>query len=122
MLAELLSGLDGFTFAPLVIASGARVALGDEIGGLLKARLVIVLIGERPGLSAPQSLGAYLTFHPRPDLTDADRNCISNIQSAGLSSAAAATRIAWLSRAALSRGVTGVNLKDDSALAALPTD
>ncbi|HEY8332735.1 MAG TPA: ethanolamine ammonia-lyase light chain EutC, partial [Tardiphaga sp.] len=99
---------------PAVVASGARVALGDRIGALLNARMVVLLIGERPGLTAPHSLGAYLTFAPRPGLTDAERNCVSNIHAAGLSYDEAAFKIAWLARAALARGVTGVALKDDS--------
>jgi ethanolamine ammonia-lyase small subunit len=99
---------------PVVVASAARVALGDEIGELLKASMVAVLIGERPGLSAPDSLGAYLTFAPRTGLTDADRNCVSNIHREGLASDAAAFKIAWLIREGLARGVTGVALKDES--------
>lgn len=109
----------GLTMGPVVVARGARVALADAIGALLRARLVIMLIGERPGLSAPESLGAYLTFDPGPQRSDADRNCVSNIQAAGLSCDAAAARIAWLAVEALKRGVSGVALKDDSALAAL---
>jgi ethanolamine ammonia-lyase small subunit len=101
-----------------VIASGARVALGDEIGAALRARMMVMLIGERPGLSAPDSLGAYLTFAPRIGLTDAERNCVSNIHGAGLSCDEAAARIAWLIREGLSRQVTGIALKDESSTAA----
>ena len=106
----------GLKITTTVIASGARVALGDEIGELLGARLVVMLIGERPGLSAPQSLGSYLTFAPRPGLTDADRNCISNIHAAGLGYDEASVKIAWLVREALARGLSGVGLKDESGL------
>lgn len=106
--------------APVVIATQARVALGDEIGAALGARLALMLIGERPGLSAPDSLGAYLTWQPRPGRTDAERNCVSNIRPEGLDFAAAAVRILWLCQAALHRRLTGVALKDDSAEKLLP--
>jgi ethanolamine ammonia-lyase small subunit len=99
---------------PVVVASGTRVALGDEIGEILRASMVAVLIGERPGLSAPDSLGAYLTFAPRIGRTDADRNCVSNIHRAGLSCDEAAFKIAWLIGQGLARQVSGVALKDES--------
>jgi len=99
---------------PVAIALQARVALGDEVGERLGARLSAVLIGERPGLSSPDSLGIYLTFDPRPGRTDAERNCISNVRPEGLSYTEAAWKLDWLVREALARKLTGVGLKDDS--------
>ena len=118
LIAALLPRLkaSGFRVAPLVVARQARVALGDEVGALLGARLVIVLIGERPGLSAADSLGAYLTFAPKVGRSDAERNCVSNIRVAGLPPAPAAAKIMWLTQQALILSLTGVALKDDSDL------
>ncbi|MBR0970919.1 ethanolamine ammonia-lyase subunit EutC [Bradyrhizobium japonicum] len=114
-LLTLLAADDGVAIGHVVVASGARVALGDEIGAILGARMVVMLVGERPGLSAPDSLGAYLTFAPKPGRTDAERNCVSNIHKAGLSHDEAAFKIAWLVREGLAREATGVALKDESA-------
>ena len=105
----------GIAVSHAVIASGARVALGDEIGELLQARIAAVLIGERPGLSAPDSLGVYLTHDPKVGRLDAERNCVSNIHSSGLCSAEAAFKIAWLIRESLARAISGVALKDESS-------
>jgi len=99
---------------PVVVATQARVALGDEIGELLRARIVAVLIGERPGLSSPDSLGLYLTFGPRVGRHDAQRNCISNVRPEGLPIAAAAHKLAWLLAASARLGLSGVQLKDGS--------
>jgi ethanolamine ammonia-lyase small subunit len=106
---------DGIEIGHAVVASGARVALGDEIGAILRAHMIVMLIGERPGLSASDSLGAYLTFEPQIGLTDEKRNCVSNIHRAGLGYDEAALRIAWLVREGLARGLSGVALKDESA-------
>ncbi|MBW7970661.1 ethanolamine ammonia-lyase subunit EutC [Bradyrhizobium sp. BR 10289] len=114
-LLPLLAEGDAVAVGHVVVASGARVALGDEIGAILGAHMVVTLIGERPGLSAPDSLGAYLTFAPKPGRTDAERNCVSNVHKAGLSYEEAAVKIAWLLREGLARETTGVALKDESA-------
>jgi ethanolamine ammonia-lyase small subunit len=106
---------DAVTTAPLVIATQARVALADEIGALLNARVALILLGERPGLSSPDSLGAYLTHAPAIGRADAERNCVSNIRPEGLTPERAAHRIAWLVREALRRRTSGVALKDASA-------
>jgi ethanolamine ammonia-lyase small subunit len=103
----------GLAVAPVILASQARVALGDDIGEAMGVAMVAVLIGERPGLSATDSLGLYLTLAPRRGRTDAERNCISNIRPGGLGAAAAAEKLLWLTGAALRLGATGVALKDE---------
>jgi ethanolamine ammonia-lyase small subunit len=102
----------GWRLGPAVVAVQGRVALGDEIGALLQARLVLVLLGERPGLSAPDSLGAYLTWDPRPGRTDAERNCVSNIRPEGLVPALAADMLHHLMLESARRRLSGVALKD----------
>ncbi len=108
----------GIAAGEAVVACGARVALGDEIGATLSSRMVAMLVGERPGLSSPDSLGAYITYAPRVGVADANRNCVSNIHRAGLSYEEAAFKIAWLIREGLRRKFTGVALKDESSEAA----
>jgi len=104
----------GWSLGPVLLASQGRVALGDDAGEILSARAVLVLIGERPGLSSPDSLGAYLTFGPRVGRKDGERNCVSNIRRGGLGADAAAFKIHWLLREAFRRSLTGVTLKDES--------
>lgn len=118
-LAATLARSAGWRVGPLIVACRARVALGDEIGERLGAQLAVVLIGERPGLSAPDSLGAYLTWKPRVGRRDSERNCVSNIRPpTGLSYEQAATRLAWLMHASRRLGLSGTALKDDSSTAA----
>lgn len=105
---------DNWRIAPLVIARHGRVAIGDEIATRMKADIAMMLIGERPGLSSPDSMGAYLTWQPQAQTTDAERNCISNIRPQGIGYADAAFKIAALLRAMRTRRLSGVLLKDDS--------
>src|SRR5262249_33261366 len=116
LLQELLPPLaaDGWRLAPLTVVLQARVAIGDEIGDSLGARLVVVLIGERAGLGSPDSLEVYITWDPHPGRTDAQRNCISNIHAEGLSYQAAAHRLLFLLSHARLRKLTGVGLKVDT--------
>jgi len=112
LVQALIGRLSGWRIAPVVIARQSRVALGDEIGAALGARTVVVLIGERPGLSAADSLGAYVTWNPAVGRLDAERNCVSNIRAGGLTTEEAAGRIAWLVAEARRLRLTGVGLKD----------
>jgi ethanolamine ammonia-lyase small subunit len=113
----ILRALAGWRVAPVIVATQARVALGDDIGSRLNAAFSVVLIGERPGLSAPFSLGAYLTWKPTLGRRDHERNCISNIRPPqGLAYEEAAARVVWLLHAARRMGRTGFLLKDDSAI------
>jgi ethanolamine ammonia-lyase small subunit len=105
---------EGWKIAPLIIARDGRVAIGDAVATTLGAASVVVLIGERPGLSAPDSMGAYLTFHPHARTSDAERNCVSNIRPEGVGYEAAAFKIIHLIRAMHARKLSGVALKDDS--------
>lgn len=103
-----------WTTGPVVIASQARVAIADEIGEIMGARMVVMLIGERPGLSSPDSLGIYLTYNPKAGLSDADRNCISNVRPEGLNYGAAAKKMMWLAKESMRLKVSGIALKDES--------
>jgi ethanolamine ammonia-lyase small subunit len=113
LVAQLVPALrdDGWTIAPVVIAEHARVAIGDDIGARLSATAVVVLIGERPGLSAPDSLGAYFTYAPRVGRTDADRNCVSNIRPEGLAIDQAVAQLRWLFAESRRRQRSGVAIK-----------
>ncbi len=119
-LRERLLHEGGWTWAPPVVAAQARVALGDEVGALLHARCVVVLIGERPGLSAPDSLGVYFSWAPHLGLADAERNCISNVRPEGLPPPAAAAKLHALLSLARSRQVSGIGLKDEADERGLP--
>jgi ethanolamine ammonia-lyase small subunit len=116
LLDALLARLDDtWQLVPIVIAEQARVALGDEIGHALSADVVVMLIGERPGLSSPDSLGAYITWLPRPGRTDAERNCVSNIRTEGLDYASAAAKIVWYITEGRRLGLTGVQIRESDA-------
>jgi ethanolamine ammonia-lyase small subunit len=105
---------EAWTLAPLTIVEQGRVAVGDEVGELLGAKIVVVLIGERPGLSSPDSMGLYMTWGPRAGLTDERRNCISNVRPAGLGVEDAARKLHYLLTEARRRQLTGIGLKDES--------
>jgi ethanolamine ammonia-lyase small subunit len=110
----------GWRIGPIAVVEQGRVAVGDEIGQMLDAALVCVLVGERPGLTSPDSLGAYLTWQPAIGRTDAERNCLSNIRPAGMAYAETAQRLVYLCTQARLRKCTGVMLKDETLLQASP--
>ncbi|MGD0735061.1 MAG: ethanolamine ammonia-lyase subunit EutC [Terracidiphilus sp.] len=116
LMHELLPLLAAWDLAPITVVEQGRVAIADEIATVLHAQISVILIGERPGLSSPDSLGAYITYDPRPGRTDAERNCISNIRTEGLSYTQAAAQLAFYLTEARRRQLSGVALKDESNL------
>jgi ethanolamine ammonia-lyase small subunit len=117
VLAHLLPKLlaDAWTIAPITLVQQGRVGISDAVGSCLGASCSLILIGERPGLSSPDSMGAYLTWSPHPDRTDADRNCLSNIRNGGLTPEDAANRLFWYLQLARSMKRTGTSLKEGSS-------
>ena len=105
---------ENWRMAPVVMVTQGRVAVADEVAERLGAKMVVILIGERPGLSSPDSLGLYFTYAPKVGLTDVQRNCISNVRLEGLSYAMASHRLLYLMREAWRRQLSGVNLKDEA--------
>jgi ethanolamine ammonia-lyase small subunit len=113
---ELLPSLESWQLASICVVEQGRVAIGDEIGAALGAQISVVFIGERPGLSSPDSLGAYITWAPQAGRTDAERNCISNIRAEGLSYRQAAAQLIFYLTESRRRQLSGVKLKESSNL------